>query len=336
MEKHIFVNVPLIKRSFLQRLFRQYPSDNAIIEVNNLLAIHCPQDISIQEIQAIQQKYEVDLGAQYGLNLQEFYAVLWNHYVVAEEWSLEFKQQANQLAVLFKLDPAVTTELKNKIGAGPYRQAAITYLSKRRLLTYDRASLEELASQLELSEEISTRIVAEQKQKVIDGYVKILMQKNRCTHDELREAERMTDNFQTPAPLKKQLLQQLRVLVSYWEAEHQPLSAIAIAEGVLQKNETCYFWAPNAQWYETRSRGYGSPELELINKGAVYVTSKRLMFIAEVKTAQIPLERILKVQMGPKGLNVIKDKGKNPVLGLGPATEILQIVITRVIAGEHS
>ncbi|RYF80988.1 MAG: hypothetical protein EOO03_16965, partial [Chitinophagaceae bacterium] len=106
MATQIFKIATLQKGSFFQRIFKQYPGDNAIIEVNNLLAIRDILSIKNEEIEAIGQKYELNLQQEYALNLQEFYAVLWNQYLKLED-SSDMMNQTNHLAALLNLKRSI-------------------------------------------------------------------------------------------------------------------------------------------------------------------------------------------------------------------------------------
>jgi hypothetical protein len=74
----VFENRPLIRRSVFQRLFRQEPEENAIIELNNLLASRKIAAITVDDIRSIEGKYGLNLGKEFQLNLEEFYVVYLN------------------------------------------------------------------------------------------------------------------------------------------------------------------------------------------------------------------------------------------------------------------
>ena len=75
MTNQLFNVTPLKSRSLMQRVFKQLPKENAVIDLNNLLANQPIQNITVQQIQEIQIRYSVNLQREYELNLKEFYAV---------------------------------------------------------------------------------------------------------------------------------------------------------------------------------------------------------------------------------------------------------------------
>lgn len=73
-----FQIVPLQPRSFLQRLFKQKPVENAVIEVNNLLANAPIENLSRPMVLKIGVQYHIDINKTFPLNMEEFYATYLN------------------------------------------------------------------------------------------------------------------------------------------------------------------------------------------------------------------------------------------------------------------
>lgn len=70
---------PLQKKTFIQLLLRQEPIENAIIELNNLLATQSLENISKRDVQSIEERYHLRFLQIFKLNLEEFYATLSNY-----------------------------------------------------------------------------------------------------------------------------------------------------------------------------------------------------------------------------------------------------------------
>jgi hypothetical protein len=334
MNSPIFKVAPQVKSSLFQRLFKQQPADNAIIEVNNLLASRDILSIQVSELRAIEDKYGLKLLAEYSLNLQEFYAVMWNYYIKSEEHSSNLLKRVDHLVVLFNLSLEITKPLKDRIGSVWYRKSAAQFVVKRRLLANDRTSLDVFANRLQLDANITARILEEEQLLVVKSYINTLSQKSRCSPDERMEAERMFENFNISTNLRNEINKQLRLFEVYWEAEHLSLKTFEVAPGRLQKSEICYYYADRIKWYETRNGRYGAKELELINEGELYISNKRLVFIGKFKTSQIPFDRIINILKDNQHVTVVKDKGKNPTLKLTMDSELFSIVLKRVKYGQ--
>ncbi|RZL03587.1 MAG: hypothetical protein EOO89_28385, partial [Pedobacter sp.] len=234
--------MPLKRGSFFQRVFKQQPADNAIIELNNLLAGTEISKISEQHIQKIADSYSLNLQQEYPLNLQEFFAVLWNWYLKSDS-DPDLRADAQRLGALLKLEPSVISDLQNRIGEEYYRRATKIAVSKRRLLASDASGLNQLANQLQITSDLTTKILAEEQKLVVNKYIQPLIAKNRCSPEEYGELERMIDNFQLERQHKNELFKQCRALLSYWQAEHESLQTFLVDGGAIQKSEICYFLA---------------------------------------------------------------------------------------------
>src|SRR5689334_19134354 len=110
----IFQTQALRPKSFFQRLFRQEPAENALIELNNLLAASLKLDAV--QIGAIEQKYCLKLAETFPLNLQEFYAVRWNDWLKTGFSEAPIEQELSQWANLFSLNTSTTDQLIQSIG----------------------------------------------------------------------------------------------------------------------------------------------------------------------------------------------------------------------------
>jgi len=325
--------MPLQRGSFFQRLFKQHPADNAVIELNNLLAGTEISRINGQHIQKIAENYSLNLQQEYPLNLQEFFAVLWNWYLKSDG-DPGLLADAQRLGALLQLEPSVISDLQNRIGENYYRRATKGAVSKRRLLASDASGLDKLANRLQITSDVTTRVLTEEKKLVVNQYIQPLISKNRCSPEEYREMERMIDNFQLEKQHKNELFKQFQALLSYWQAEHEPLQTILVDGGAIQKSEICYFLAKKVKWFESRNGSYGTKQLELINQGTLYLTGTRLVFVGNTKNSIIALNRIWKVSATRQQITIMKDKGKDPVIQLNTDPQILCILIERIRNGQ--
>ena len=65
---------PKNNQTFFQRLIGRFPKENAIVEINNLLAMsQSIQDISFEGIQSVANTYKVNLNKQFQDELEILY-----------------------------------------------------------------------------------------------------------------------------------------------------------------------------------------------------------------------------------------------------------------------
>ena len=65
MSQTLFRTVPIVPQSRLQKWLKQQPEENAVIELNNLLASTPIRDISATDVRAIEEKYAINLKEEF-------------------------------------------------------------------------------------------------------------------------------------------------------------------------------------------------------------------------------------------------------------------------------
>ena len=143
-----------------------------------------------------------------------------------------------------------------------------------------------------------------------------------------------------------------------WIIEHGKLPVKQVSIN-LPATEQCYYYA-NIEWLETRRVtkrvNYSGPtyrmkiakglyyrvgsispqritsdELQVIDRGTVYVTNKRIIFTGAMKNTNILLGKILSIIPYSDGVGIEKDSGKSPILRVSNNADILAMIIARVI-----
>jgi hypothetical protein len=322
--------VPLKTPSLLQRLFKQQPPENAIIQVNNLLAEKPLQSITQNDLQNIESQYPVNLKQEYALNLQEFYAVYWNHSLLAGPQNAQTESELQHLAQLFQFSTETLNQLHHQVGAARFRKAAAGALKKRRFTPEDQGNLEHIRQRLKLGGEAAAQILSEEKLNTVDSFTTAIIKRNRCTPDEYQEFNAIKQSLQPPAERISAIGSTLKTLNYYWELEHLPMQTVN-TRMVLQKSEACYYQLGQVKWLETRNDRYGTARYEVINIGSLCLTNKRLLFEGNQKNSNIPYDRIRSVSAQSNGVLIQKDKGKDPILEYQGDKLILEILLKRIL-----
>lgn len=328
--KQIFKKVKPVEMSFLQKLFNQLPTENAIIEFNNLLASHRIQNITSDQVKNIELKYSIVLNTEFNLNMQEFFAVYWNQYLRHEDSNSDSENELNHFIQILNLNTTTTSFLQRKLGEVWYQEVITTSLTSRRFYPDDLLKLERLRQKARLPGPIAEQILNDAKLVVVESYVTTLNSKNQCSPTEEAELDAMMVNFCVPAETIKQIKEKLQKSKYYWELEHLPLKSISV-KATLQRNETCFLQMNMVKWYETRSAGHGTKQFELINEGSLYLTNKRLLFEGNKKTSIITFDRIKNISLQTNGITIHKDKGKEPVLAFKSDSYLFDLVLKRLL-----
>jgi hypothetical protein len=283
------------------------------------------------QLQSIESKYGIQFSA-YALNLEEFYAVYWNAYIKAGASDPELEAETDYLSQLLKLKDETVRMLRNGVGEASFREETVSRLKKKRITDADKEQLQSLGLKLRLSEAVTVKIVDEEKTKVIDVFLALVKKKNRCTPEEGLEADAIMASFELSPSKTAQVRAQLAPLKYYWELEHLPLRAVNHS-GNLQKSEICFLEIKQVKWLETRSAGRGYQQLEQVNYGTLFLTNKRLVFEGNAKNSVIPFDRIRGIAVQSNGVNIQKDKGKDPVLVLPGDKLVFELIMKRLLKG---
>jgi hypothetical protein len=326
MERPVFQMVPIRKESFLQRLFKQRRPENAIIELNNILASSDILTLETDRLRQIESKYKLSLS-DFELNLQEFFAVYWNQYLVGNATvSLD---KADKLAALLGLSASTVEILQVKIGKAMYETTAKGFMSGGRFSLDDERELDTLRKKMKLPQTIAAELLNDLKQQVFQKYVDKVISKNRCTPTEEQEAFTILANFNLEPAKVKASFEKLKTLKYYWELENLPLKTVDGGEAI-QKSETCYFKVNNVKWFEVRGSG-GNKHMEQVNHGTLYLTNKRLVFEGFSKNSLITYDKVLRISRANNGITIHKDKGKDPLINFSGDYVIFELVMKRLI-----
>src|SRR5688572_26477710 len=104
MNGNLYQTKSLVNTSFFQKLFKQFPQENAVIELNNLLASKSIKEISKNEIKEIEHRYELNLIREFKLNLEEFYAVYLNYCLADRVLNEQEIEELGHLKNVLELD----------------------------------------------------------------------------------------------------------------------------------------------------------------------------------------------------------------------------------------
>lgn len=359
MSQTVFQTALLQDTSFLQKLLKQRPEENAVIEVNNLLASKPIRQISQSEISDIESHYGISLEQEFKLNLEEFYATYLNYCLADKTLSNDELEDLKHLKMILSLDDNTVDNLHGKLGAIIYKKSFEEAVADGRLTKEEEAFLSKLETDLKLPKQLAEKISSETRTTFIQNYVMSVINDQRLSPDEEKEMQAIATSLNVNVQLNEQTKQQLQRLKLYWALENLELPAIQ-ANIVLQKSEHCYFQIGNVNWYEIRSvrqrvsysgystsfrvargfylrsgsyrpRSYSTDQMTLIDSGTVYLTNKRIIFTGNKKNSNIRLDKILNITPYSDGVEIDKETGKSPTLQLTDRADIFCMILERLL-----
>ncbi|MBD2705833.1 hypothetical protein IC229_34865 [Spirosoma sp. BT702] len=352
----VFEMRPLEPQSFMQRLLNQHPIENAVIELNNVLASSAICSIPISEIDRIERKYGLSLTKQFGLNLEEFYAVYLNYALDDSSLSEEELADLTHLRILLQLPNQTIELLHARVGAGIYQQCFEEVIQDGVISSEERYFLSQLEQTLSLPSDLANKISEEVRSNYFARLAEEYSADARITPEEERQLQQISKNLGIkPDQATKRTLDRYKL---YWVLENADLPIIEISLP-LQKQEHCHWHSEDVQWFEERATARrtsyddhyvqdkvfeevdlqaNSPAhqtkfglLKRIDTGQLFLTNKRIIFVGRLKTTSIKLNTIGRVTAFKQGIEIGKLTGKNPLLLLKGNADVAAVVCRRLI-----
>jgi len=359
MSQFIFQTVPLVEASLFQKLLKQHPQENAVIELNNLLATKPICQLSPGDIAAIEIRYGLSLKREFGLNLEEFYATYLNYCLADKSLSTDELDDLKQLKDLLALDDQTVDKLHAELGQVVYKKSFEEAVADGRLTQEEKAFLNTLEAELKLPKQLAEQISKDVRSAHLQAYATAITCDQRISPAEENELRAIAASLQVEVQMDKANQQQFQKMKLYWALENLPLPVIT-PDIALQKAEQCYLQLANVNWFEPRvarqsgvvrlatfkvakefythsgsqvPRDYSTEHLKLIDTGAVYLTNKRILFAGRGKNYNIGLSKILNFTPFVNGVEIGKDAGRNPVLEMVSQADIFCMILERLLRG---
>jgi hypothetical protein len=357
MEK-LFQVVSLYKQSLFQKIFGQIPEENAVIEINNLLASKPIKSITNHDISSILAKYKANLYKTFRKNLYEFYAVYLNYCLKDKVLSDDELGELKHLKNLLNLNDNDVDVIHNKIAGTIYQESVHEAISDGRLDEAEKEFLEKLQKQLRLSEKTAKKLSGDIRGKFINDYLSDIVANERLSPEDEKEFQNMAKSLMIDVKLDEPTKARLEKFKLYWLIENGELTSKEVDIN-LQKSEKCYFII-QVDWYEqrtvTKRINYAGPtarikimkgvyyrvgsvsgervtneEWKLIDSGRVYLTNKRLIFMGSKKNSNIRLDKILSFTPYSDGIEINKETGRSPLLSFKDNVDIFGLLLSRLL-----
>lgn len=325
---HIFRVVPERPRSFLQRIFRQYEKENAIIEFNNLLATRPAKDVSFMQVLDIGKRYKVNLQREFERNMDEFYAAYLKHCLSDKKLDNSEIAELKHLKSVLGLTEAKVALIHETLAGAIYKNSMSEALEDAHISAEEKEFLNRLKSELQLPEELAERISSEMKKAYLDPALDTITADGRLSPDEEQELLQLSKNLDMPFTQKDRA--ELRKMKLQWAAENLPLTPID-AGIKLQKDENCYYRG-SAGWYEAGS-GRNAFSWKLVAEGELFLTNKRVFLSGLSSNKNLPFTQILYIEAEQQGIVLHKMKGKNPLIKVHGGSEEAKILLKRLLNG---
>lgn len=348
----------LIQPSFLQRLFKIEPKENAFIEVNNLFASKPLREIKSAEIEAISVKYKVDLRKEFIGRLKEIYRQYLQQSISDKIINDQEVIYQNYLKKLLMLNDSEVEEIHNQLASEIYKKSYDEVISDGKIEKSEEEFLDKLQKNLRLPTITEETISNESTQQFMQMQVDKIVDDGKISPEEWEEFTVIAKNLDVDVNWNEKSKAKVEKLKLYWLIENGdlPIKEVSIN---LQKNECCYFTS-NADWLENRTvtnrinyegptarikimkgiyyragsigvQRITSEQLQKIDSGQVFLTNKRIIFVGNKKNSNIQLNKILSINPFSDGVEIEKDSGESPIFRLSNNADLFAMTLSRVI-----
>ncbi|MFQ3598771.1 MAG: hypothetical protein SNJ55_03720 [Chloroherpetonaceae bacterium] len=354
----VFTRKPLKAQSFFQKLFRRQPPENAVTEINNLLASKPLLDVRLTEVSNILAKYKPNVVRLFARDITQLYERYLQHCLTDKALSDKDLEELKHLKRLLSLNDKAVKDIHLKVAKQIYKESLEEAVADEKITAEEREFLRKLQTELTLPEEIATELQREVKQTMLTRFLLNAVADGQLSPDEDAQFEALCKNLGVKPDLEPHTQRQLERFRLYWRIENADLPTIAV-DIKLYKSEVCFFTCP-ALWQEFRTvtrrinyAGVGaririakgvyyrvgtiapqritSEELKLIDGGTIYLTNKRVIFMGNLKNFTLRMERLLAFSPYSDGVELEKDSGRNPILVLGEETDVFCRILSRVM-----
>lgn len=357
---NIYNEKPLLKPTFFQRLFSKSQKENAIIEINNLLALYQTdiEKVSLDNIIAISNKYKINLKQTYKvtrLNLFRAYLLYCLTDEKLDNSEIRILKHIREILLLNEKD----TETQIKLATEEIFEKQIKdAVGDGKLTEQEKENLETIRKNLLLSEDIVGKLYEKNIKEIMQKFVDEAISDERFSPDEETELNEIAKSLGIEMKIDDKSKATLDKYKLYWQIENSNLPELT-PDIAIQKNEKLHYRA-RIKWLEqrrvTKRINYGGPTARIkiakgvyyrvgsiktqsisqdvwqtIDSGLVYLTNKRLIFMGSKGNKTIPLAKILDIKPYKNGIDIQKDSGKNPFFEFYANADIFSMILVRLM-----
>lgn len=343
--------IDLKQSGITDRLFNRRPKENAFIEVQNLMASVPLYQLSFDSITSILNGYSTNRNEGKS-RLLNIYSEVLSYFVRDKELSDDEVAQLQHLQTILGLTDEEAAYINTNVVYPYYERAVKIALLDKRLSEDEKIGLDKLALQLRIPQQATKAIYQKISQEIYQQAVNSALADRMLSPAEERELSELAQNLNVSVSSSHQTQQVLDRFRWFWRLSegHFPELQTPIH---LQRNEICAAYVP-ASHHEIRTvtkairySGYSTSTKIMgvrfrsgssrshrvtqnvqhhLDSGTLYFTTKRLLMNGRMKTAQIPLTKIIGESFYSDGMLIEKDSGKDQIFLFNGDIEWIQAI----------
>ena len=359
-----FITKSLIEPTGIDKLLKRIPTENFLIEVNNLLANNSLDEISAGQIQYIADKYKLkDASQRYKSELlQMIKDFLTQHLGV---WGDEYKDfsSVQKLQTILGISDADLDKEYKPLAIEMFKKQVAKTLNQTLKYKESDRQFEQLSTQFGLTKSEHDQLVNEVLLSIIQPFADKIVSDQRISPQEKQALDQLCKDLDVTLALNSESEKTLDRYVNLWQIENGDLPVYE-TNIFLQKDEVCHYQGsvklfeirtkstgykyrgPTVRWRITKSLYYRAGDIKttretkdvmtLIDSGDLYVTNKRILFNGGKGNKVIKYSQIIDLTPYTDGVGVVRDTGKESTFQLSENDgETLIATITRLIGDQQ-
>lgn len=359
-----FITKSLIEPTGIDKLLKRIPTENFLIEVNNLLANNSLDEISAGQIQYIADKYKLkDASQRYKSELlQMIKDFLIQHLGI---WGDEYKDfsSVQKLQTILGISDADLDKEYKPLAIEMFKKQVAKTLNQTKKYKEDDQQFKQLSMQFGLTKNEHDQSLDEVRQSIIQPFADKIVSDQRISPQERESLDQLCKDLDVNPVYDSDSKKTLDRYVNLWQIENGDLPVYE-TDIFLQKDEVCHYIG-FAKLFELRTKTegykYRGPAVRLritkslyyrmgdikttretkdvttlIDSGNLYVTNKRILFNGDKGNKVIRYSQIIDLTPYTDGVGIVRDTGKEMTFQLSDEDgETLIATITRLIGDQQ-
>ena len=354
----VFQKKEPFKPNLFQRIFRQNPPENALIEINNLLASKRITEVSVEEISAIGEKYKLNLCQTFQKNFLEMYAAQLKFALVDNKLTNEELDDLRALKEILGLQQYQVNSIHDKLAGEIYKKNVLESVEDGKITYEENKSLKKLENELCISKDLEKRISDDVKSLYVEQFINGIIKSGQYSPQDEDDLKALTKNLNYDLKISSLQQKNLDRLKLMWVIENSDLPTIDVPINLTSK-ETCFF-TKAAEWFQyktvTQRINYAGPTARIrickgvsyrigsarvqrvtsevlspVDYGTMYVTNKRVILLGTRKTSSIRLNKIVSYTPYSNGIEIFKDTGKSMTVTFDSDMDLFNLLFSRVL-----
>lgn len=360
MEHRIYSKQGLKKPTFIQKILGQKVKENALIELNNLLAEKELQSITVDEVYGIAGKYGLSFQNDYDHELSDFYKEYLTSCLEDKFLSEEELGDLKHLKFILNLNDRRVDEIHQELAGKIYQREVEKVIQDGELDEDERLFIEKLQNDLKLPSAVADMIYQKSGQELIRSFMDNAIADAKLTPQEEKELLAISRNLNAELKLDEATRSDLEKYKLYWQIENDEMPALVVDLNI-PRSEKCYFVVEDALWYEeleaTDHGSYAQSNLSLkiakgiywrernrdsmtlhedrwvkVDTGNLYLTNKRLFFRGKNGDKIMLLSRVLDFTVYENGIEVQKNSDKDVFMNFYHSADIFAMLLGKAIS----